>query len=140
MSADAYDAYGAYDPTAVASQPANFFTEVETDLEELLRNELQIAATLQMRIKGLPHTVDPRELKDLISAHNTLVANSHRHHELLQELSTYRLFVDTTVAFIKQRSDALGEDLLSQLVEVASSMRAADPVKALVASSLRTQA
>jgi hypothetical protein len=69
-------------------------------------------------------SLSPRDLKDLAAGASSLIALSHRTEQTLQEISTYRVFLNVVLEFLRRRSDTLGEDLLGELQAVAQELRA----------------
>lgn len=101
------------------------------DLAQLLKSQARLAASLQRRVETSP-TLEIKELKDIATACSTLVNGVHRTGEIHRELETYRLFHSIVLEFLKTRSDALGEDLLSELRTVATQMSARSQVADLL--------
>lgn len=113
-----------FDPTLprdVTERPA---PAEPTDLQDLLRKQLQIAETMQSIILRDKESLSPRDLKDLAAGASSLIALSHRTEQTLQEISTYRVFLNVVLEFLRRRSDTLGENLLSELQSVAQELRA----------------
>lgn len=113
-----------FDPTLprdVTERPA---PAEPTDLQDLLRKQLQIAETMQSIILRDKESLSPRDLKDLAAGASSLIALSHRTEQTLQEISTYRVFLNVVLEFLRRRSDTLGEDLLGELQAVAQELRA----------------
>jgi hypothetical protein len=110
-------------------------TEVDEDstpdMLTLLKSQARLAMTLQKRVESDP-TMEVRELKDMATACSSLVTGVHRAGEMLRTLETYKLFHSVTLAFLKTRSDTLGEDLLSELKNVADSMNAKAKLNSLL--------
>jgi hypothetical protein len=98
------------------------------DVRQLLERQLQIASSLQEAILRDGDSLAPKELQALASTASSVIALSHRTEQLLSEISTLRLFSQTVLEFLRNRSDSLGEDLLAELREVAESMNAGHSV------------
>lgn len=109
--------------TGVAPARKDFVSSEEVSLEELFKTQLTIARKLQKMITEQGDSYSSRDLKDLISVSTSLVANSHRAGETLKELTTYRLFFETIIEFIRQRQDSFGDELLEHLKSVADEMK-----------------
>jgi hypothetical protein len=125
------------DPSFVApssGRPASkpYRSEEDTpDLASLLKSQARLAMTLQQRVENEP-SMEVKELKDLATACSTLVNGVHRAGELHRTIETYRLFHSVVLAFLKSRSDTLGEDLLAELKTVADQMSARSALNGLL--------
>lgn len=104
-----------------AGQRADGKDDTIPDLAQLLKSQARLAMTLQARVDSTPN-MDVKEMKDIATASASLVNGVHRTGELLRALETYKLFHSVVLAFIKSRSDSLGEDLLAELKEVSDAM------------------
>lgn len=111
------------DPTLPMDAPALPFS-APADLQRLLQTQLQIADTLQRLIIRDQASLSPRELKDLAASASSLISLSHRTETTLNEIATYRLFLDAILEFLRRRSDSLGVDLMAELQRVAQELRA----------------
>ncbi len=101
------------------------------DLASLLKSQARLAMTLQQRVENEP-SMEVKELKDIATACSTLVNGVHRAGELHRTIETYRLFHSVVLAFLKSRSDTLGEDLLAELKTVADQMSARSALNGLL--------
>ena len=101
------------------------------DLAQLLKSQARLAMTLQERVANTP-SMEVKELKDIATACSTLVNGVHRAGELHRTIETYRLFHSVVLAFLRDRSDSLGEDLLAELKTVASQMSARSQIASLL--------
>ena len=114
-----------------ASKPYRSAEEDTPDLASLLKSQARLAMTLQQRVESEP-SMEVKELKDIATACSTLVNGVHRAGELHRTIETYRLFHSVVLAFLKSRSDTLGEDLLAELRTVASQMSARSQLGSLL--------
>lgn len=103
-------------------------SEEEVDLATLLDKQLRIANVLQTALLKDQNSLTTRELKDLASSASTLLSLSHRTDSALASLTTYRTFVSVVLEFLRERSDTLGEDLMTKLRQTAAEMRASTAV------------
>jgi hypothetical protein len=101
----------------------------ESSLEDLLKNQLSIAAKLQQMITRDGDSYTSRDLKDLISVSTSLVSSAHKTGETLKELTTYRKFFETVIEFIRQRQDGFGQELLEHLKVVSEEMKTHDTLR-----------
>lgn len=99
------------------------------DLAQLLKSQARLAQILQEKAVN---NLDVKELKDIATASSSLVNGVHRTGELHRAIETYRLFHAVVLEFLRQRSDALGEDLLAELKTVAGQMGARARVQSLL--------
>lgn len=67
--------------------------------------------------------LSPREMKELVSSLSTLLTLAHRTGQAEEEIQTYKAYVSIVNDFLRRRSDGLGEDLASELREVAKGYR-----------------
>ena len=98
------------------------------DVKGLLERQLQIASSLQEAILRDGDSLAPKELQALASTASSVISLSWKTEQLIQEISTLRLFSQTVLEFLRNRSDSLGEDLLAELRDVAESMNAGHSV------------
>jgi hypothetical protein len=98
------------------------------DVRQLLERQLQIASSLQEAILRDGDSLAPKELQALASTASSVISLSWKTEQLIQEISTLRLFSQVVLEFLRNRSDQLGEDLLSELRDVAESMSAGGSV------------
>lgn len=110
----------------VPSDRPGFTTDV-VDVQHLLERQLTIASSLQDTIIKQGSGLSPKDMKDLSSTASSMIALSHKTEQLLKEISTLRLFTQTVMEFLRQRSDLLGEDLLQELKSVGKTMGAQIP-------------
>ena len=117
-------------PTSNAYRTASVEDDTP-DLAQLLKSQARLAMTLQQRVESMP-SMEVKELKDIATACSTLVNGVHRAGELHRTIETYRLFHSVVLAFLKRRSDSLGEDLLAELKTVADQMSARSTLNGLL--------
>jgi hypothetical protein len=99
-----------------APNPSVFVTDPsEVTLEQLLERQLGIADTLQQILISQREGMDMKDIQSLANTASSLISLSHKTDAALKQLSTYRAFVDIVLEFLADRSDSLGEDLLTQL-------------------------
>lgn len=121
-------------PTSIIAPTLGAFSgeALEVSLESLLSNQVTIAGELQRIITSSGGQMDTKDLRDLVSTLSALVNSIHKANEPLKALSTYRLFTDVVIEFIRRRSDTLGDDLVAELHQVARELRATAAAKELL--------
>lgn len=102
----------------------------QVSLQRLLKTQGRVAASLQNLL--LKSDLPPKDFKEIATAAGSLVALANRTDGTLRTMETYRLFVEVVVEFIRRRSDALGDDLVAELLSVAKDMRAEIEVRQLM--------
>ena len=120
--------------------PENLFDEEDepvrewgsnVDLRSLLKTQLHLTNELQRQlVNGGLNSLPPREVKELLTAVGSMLTLAHRTDEVLRELETYKLLLEVVFAWVEQRSDSTGEDLLAELRRVGSEMRNSEGVSA----------
>lgn len=113
-----------FDPTLprdVTERPA---PAEPTDLQDLLRKQLQIAETMQSIILRDKESLSPRDLKDLAAGASSLIALSHRTEQTLQEISTYRVFLNVVLEFLRDGLQFAEQVLADGIAAAAQELRA----------------
>lgn len=128
---DAFDALPLRDPLLPRDANRDHQTQ-NVSLEKVLSTQLQLAQQIQNRLIGAQESFEPRDFKDLVGTTSNIIGLAHRTEEAMRVISTYKLFVSTVVEFLKTRSDALGEDLVEELLEVARGLKTEAAVSSIV--------
>lgn len=114
------------DPTQpLPARPASTSARApDNHLSSLMDRQLEIAGILQNALIRDQNSLTSRELRDLSSSASTLIGLSHRTDQVSATLKTYQTFVSVVLEFLRERSDALGEDLLAEIRRVGQEMKA----------------
>jgi hypothetical protein len=91
-------------------------------LQQLLERQLQVADKVQRQLIEHRGVMDVKDLQGLANTASSLIALAHKTDSALSQLATFRLFADTVLEFLQDRSDTLGEDLLAQLKAKAAEL------------------
>lgn len=105
----------------------------KVSLDGILEKNLEVADIILKKLGSESTDFTPREFKDLVSAAGSIASLAHRTENLQRQLRTYQLFTETVMDFLRNRSDALGEDLVSELQRVSFSLKAGSEVGQVVA-------
>jgi hypothetical protein len=113
---------------ARADAPAS---DTRIEVSQLLRTQLHLVNTLQKQLVGGGlNSLTPREIKDPLASISSMLALADRTGEMQRELDTYKLLLDTVFAWVRQRADSTGEDLLAELRQVGAELRNSEGVSA----------
>lgn len=118
------------DPAKPLIPPAPLATgqSPEVTLAEALQSQLRLAVTIQRKLSDPSSGLDPRDYKDLTTAVSGILALAHRSDEALRVIETYQRFASVVFEFLRRRGDEIGEDLVSELRDVARDLHAEDAI------------